>query len=258
MCNPLLLAVAFFLLLVIAVARSGAARALGMRGITFPFGGSIENEDAAAPWRRAVVVIAGVVASYLVPVLFFVLALRLDGTTVYTTEVGVIEGRPAAKAGMASGDRVLRVGGEPVATWEELSRKIGARAAQPTEIVVARGAEDLRFTVLPEGPPGSGKIGVTATPTRIPVSLGAALTTGVARPPKVIREWVEGLLGIISGQSENEVAGPVGMVRAVAKVASSGLASLLYLCGVLLSYVWPAAVIAAIVTVPRRKRSRGS
>ena len=127
---PTLIAV---VLAAVAGARYVAAGALGMRGISLFFGGAIENPQAAAAWRRALVVIAGIVASYLVAASLFSVAFLVGGRALRTTQVTVLEGRPAAEAGMKTGDRVLSVGGAPVVEWADLIAAIEPHAGQPTE-----------------------------------------------------------------------------------------------------------------------------
>src|SRR5262249_1991698 len=93
-----------------AVARWAAARAVGMRGVRFLFGGSIENADAAGPWRRAAVAGAALAASYLVAGVFFTAGALTGAYSVRTTRVEVLPGKPAAEAGMETGDRVVSIG----------------------------------------------------------------------------------------------------------------------------------------------------
>ncbi|QKV75254.1 RIP metalloprotease [Amycolatopsis sp. Hca4] len=53
---------------------------------------------------------------------------------------------PAKSAGLLPGDKVLTVGGKPVATWEEMLTAVQATSG-PTVFEVQRGAERLRLTV---------------------------------------------------------------------------------------------------------------
>ncbi|MGE0548644.1 MAG: RIP metalloprotease RseP [Kofleriaceae bacterium] len=55
--------------------------------------------------------------------------------------VGVIDGQsPAARAGLATGDLVISVDGQPVRTWSEVQRRLG-KVARRTSIVYFRGTE---------------------------------------------------------------------------------------------------------------------
>lgn len=58
---------------------------------------------------------------------------------------------PAAAGGLEAGDRIVSVGGQPVAHWYEFVREIQARPEQRTEIVVERGGDRLTRVVTPDG-----------------------------------------------------------------------------------------------------------
>ncbi|SFW90968.1 M50 family metallopeptidase [Amycolatopsis australiensis] len=54
--------------------------------------------------------------------------------------------RPAEAAGLRAGDKVLSVGGKPVATWQEMLAAVQATSG-PTVFVVQRGGQRLSLTV---------------------------------------------------------------------------------------------------------------
>jgi regulator of sigma E protease len=238
-------------------ARFLVARALGLRGVRF-FGVHVADGEAATLAKRAVVVLAGLVASYSVAVLFFWAALVINGrvvTDVGTTRVTVLPGKPAAEAGMRDGDRISSIGGAPVTKWEEIAAEISKHPDVATEVVVDRGAERLTLTVTPRGEHGKGKIGVAAAQEHHAVGAGEALASALTQPARVNVDTVRGLVEMLTGRTEGELVGPVGIARETARAAKSGAGDLLYLLGILLAYVWPATAIAALVLVPRRARA---
>src|SRR5690606_27349392 len=59
---------------------------------------------------------------------------------VYPPVIGrVVEGEPAAAAGLQAGDRVLAVDGEPIGSWPELVTRVQARPGQPLDLDIERG-----------------------------------------------------------------------------------------------------------------------
>ena len=139
-----------------------AVRALPLGGFVRMLGDDpsapVDPEVAADPdaftskpvWRRALIVVAGPVFNFILPLIV------LFGTAVaYRTEVEssvvgmVLPDGPAAKAGMLPGDRITSVGGTPVATFFDLTHTIGPRGGQVTEIVVDRDGQEKRFTLTP-------------------------------------------------------------------------------------------------------------
>ncbi len=61
----------------------------------------------------------------------------------------VAPGRPAAQAGLKSGDRVLAVNGHTIACWQDLSTGIQAAQGQPVALTVQRQDKQLTLNVQP-------------------------------------------------------------------------------------------------------------
>lgn len=85
-------------------------------------------------------------------VLAFVLALIPSAKFgVISTEIGdVIEGGPAAEAGILKGDIVKAIGGHAVTSWTELQTEVQIVGAKTTEVEVLRGEETLTLTLTPK------------------------------------------------------------------------------------------------------------
>ena len=78
----------------------------------------------------------------------------------------VLAGMPAYKAGIAEGDRILSLDGEPVHTWNEMRAHIVGRADRPILFHLLRGGREIDVTVTPinstGGSGGAGQIGIEA------------------------------------------------------------------------------------------------
>jgi regulator of sigma E protease len=69
---------------------------------------------------------------------------------VLTSQVGrVAPGFPAEAAGLARGDRIVAIDGEPVETWPDMARLIHASPGRAVTLTVQRGEERLQVTVTP-------------------------------------------------------------------------------------------------------------
>jgi regulator of sigma E protease len=62
----------------------------------------------------------------------------------------VMEASPAEQSGIRVGDLILRIGGRPVQTWEELFVAVMPRAERELEVVLRRGLQEVTIQVTPE------------------------------------------------------------------------------------------------------------
>jgi regulator of sigma E protease len=238
-----------------ALARWAAAKGAGMRGVRLLFGGSIENAEAATPWRRAVVAGAALGASYLVAAVVFAGGVLVGGTDVITTEVEVTPGKPAAQAGMQTGDRVVSIGGKPAPAWADVADAVSRHPGEPLEVVVARAGEEKHLTVTPERTAkNKGRIGIVPVHRQEQPGLLSAAWIGLKMPAQVLAAMVETVYSALHSEQEGELMGPGGLVRETQMVARRGAGYVLYFAGALLSYVWPLSAIVSLVSVPRRAR----
>lgn len=110
--------------------------------------------------RRAAIVAAGPAMNLLLGVLLFIviawIGYRIPGYQAETRIGLVVEGMPAERAGIRSGDLIREVGGRPVTDWKELRLELmGSRAGEELPIVLEREGETEEILVVPERPPGA-------------------------------------------------------------------------------------------------------
>jgi regulator of sigma E protease len=195
-------------------ARWLVAVAAGIPGAWLPFRRFDVPSGGAPRWARPAVAVAGPVAAYLLVSLLFIVSIKLAGETSFGTTVDVRPGSPAESAGMRAGDRVLRIEGQPVSTWDDVPRLIRERGgAGPLEVVVERGAAEVTFTVTPSvGVDGQPKIGVVASlpPRTTSIGTGTAIVRGLAGPAVIASESARAVAR--PAPSVTELSGPVGIV----------------------------------------------
>ncbi|MDY0260564.1 MAG: site-2 protease family protein [Desulfovibrio sp.] len=122
-----------------------------------PLGGYValvgEQEDSELPegftreesfslrpaWQRLLVVAAGPVANMLLAwLLCWILAFGW-GTPLLLPQVGgLVENGPAAKAGVQAGDTIVRIDGQPIVAWDDMTRAIARSNGQPLSVVLER------------------------------------------------------------------------------------------------------------------------
>jgi regulator of sigma E protease len=133
----------------------------------------------------------------------------------------VLEGKPAARAGIQPGDTIVAADGRPMRQWQDLLDVLESSAGRPMGIELARKGQRLSFAITPErdtvsGPDGKarevGRIGVgLATDTRsVPYTLGGAIGAGTEATLGACTQIVRTVRGLLSGRvSRREVGGPI-------------------------------------------------
>jgi regulator of sigma E protease len=133
---------------------------------------------------------------------------------------------PADKAGIRKGDVILSVEGAPVEKWTDVGRLIRPRAEMLTEVVVQRGAEELRIGVIPQAnDKGEGILGVMMSEgdTVLSEPLPKAFVRGVERTFSVTGAILQGISQLITGKvSKDNLGGPILIVQEGARSAESG------------------------------------
>jgi regulator of sigma E protease len=105
----------------------------------------------AAPWKRALIALAGPAMNLLIPVaVFFAIAVFTTHEGIAPVVGAVMPGSPADRAGMLAGDRVTAVDGKPVAVFEDLRDLIGGETGRSLRVSVDRGGKPIALSIVPE------------------------------------------------------------------------------------------------------------
>src|SRR6185437_5016916 len=112
-----------------------------------------------------------------------------------------LAGRPAAAAGIKTGDKIVEIGGEKVQEWEQMRDIIASHPNVTIPVVVDRGGERVALQVTPASEQGEGKIGVAmrGTAYKVPVNAKEAGVLAITKPMVVVRDLLIGLGHLITG-----------------------------------------------------------
>ena len=119
-------------------------------------------------WKEILVAVAGpamnlVLATVIAVVLSLVPQAKFGELSAVLSSV--IDGTPAAQAGLKEGDRILSVGGHPIANWSEMQTEVQISGGKETEFVIERGGVTNRIamTAARDEVTGAYYIGATRT-----------------------------------------------------------------------------------------------
>ena len=240
-----------------------------------PFGGFVkiygeEGEGEGDPdsfisqpvWRRFLVVVAGVAMNFLlgwflISAVFSVGArtavddsTRLHASDVAITITGVAKDSPAEKAGLAPGDRLVKIedpqlGILEINTLQKFVEAVDGSRGRQLEFTVLRGSEAFEANVFsrPDPPqvvngcfaPREGPVGIQITETGVVRysffrSIREGLTTSLYISSAVLMA-IGGMLKdvFVSGKVCGDVVGPVGLVDVTSDAVKLGLLNLIQL-----------------------------
>ncbi len=175
---------------------------------------------------------SGSLMNLLLPLLLFSVAFMVPHNVVYG-QVQVDEAvanSPAARAGIVTGDTILKVNGKPVNNIGDLQRNIQLNLGQPVTLLTQRD----EVSVIPrwQPPEGEGAIGVAVrviSPTVVRQSFPfwQAIPMGVRECIETFVLFKNGIISMIIGSVPRVVAGPVGIAQITGEVAQAGLSPLL-------------------------------
>ena len=213
-----------------------------------PLGGFVKmagEEDPKVPrslaskgiGTRLLVLSAGSIMNALLPLLLFSIAFMIPHNLavgqVLVEEVAL--GSPAAIAGIQAGDITLEVNGNPVRNTGDLYRYIQLNLGRETTILVEHSdATTEEVQVIPRWrpPQGQGAIGIAISmPNPTVVSqhypLWEAIPIGAVEYIETFVLFKNGILGMFTGVTPVEIAGPVGIAQMTGEMAKAGVSPLL-------------------------------
>ncbi len=102
-------------------------------------------------WQRALIVLAGPGANFLLAIVLFAVFFLAFGRPVSTNSVAqVMPAGAAARAGFQVGDRVVQADDKTIRTFEDLQFYVQYRGGVPIDFTILRGGKKIHLTARPD------------------------------------------------------------------------------------------------------------
>jgi regulator of sigma E protease len=101
-------------------------------------------------WKRFVIVLCGPLFNFFFALAVFVLGFLVVGQVHLTSDIGEVKpNMPAYNAGLRSGDKIIRLDGNPVTSWKDLPETIRKNPGKPIQVIFIRNGKTYSASVTP-------------------------------------------------------------------------------------------------------------
>ncbi len=183
-------------------------------------------------WARMAVIVAGSVMNFILPVVLFASIFFVVGIDTPSSEpiLGkILADKPAAQAGLLTGDQVVSINGTPIMNWKDFVSTIQNSPDKQLIIRVQRNGSMVEAEVIPKFDAKANKAIVGVMPQIDHYNPGAleSVTLAIDRTISIIGGMVISLGQMITGRIAADVAGPIGVAQMTGEVAQMGLIPLM-------------------------------
>ncbi|MCL5058080.1 MAG: RIP metalloprotease RseP [Actinobacteria bacterium] len=172
--------------------------------------------------QRTGVIIAGPLMNFVLAVVLIAAIFMFYGLPdAPTTRVrDVLEGKPAAVAGIHPGDVITGIGGTRIESWEMLSQAVASSSGKPLDITVNRGGHQVTIkNVIPYSDEGHYRIGIQ--PTLKKANPITALALGTKHTAYTTAQILNLLGQGLIGKTPIQLGGPVQIVATIGEAVKS-------------------------------------
>ena len=197
-------------------------------------------------FKRICIVAAGPTFNLLLALLIFWGLFWVSGTYILQATVGEVRpDSPAGRAGLATGDRILAIDEEMVASWEEMSAVITASEGRALRFQIQRENEIRAVTITPDLTPDKNLfgeeiqryiIGISSAGDVQPLPLGpgAAMLEGVRQTYEITKLTILSIVKLIQGTvSTKTLGGPIMIAEMAGQQAKEGADNLIFFIALL-------------------------
>lgn len=179
--------------------------------------------------QKIAILLAGVTMNILIAVLVSIIVVAITGFPSNTLGE-VTEGSPAEKAGLRAGDKIIEIDGTAIEDWDGVISAIDSdKDGRSLSFVVDRQGQAIERDITPEYVKDEDRY-VVGIVTKYEKDVLRSIPEGVKFAYELGRAFIEAIVQMFrNGVKADDVAGPVGLVRAVDQTSSYGLASYLML-----------------------------
>ncbi|AWI03996.1 RIP metalloprotease RseP [Clostridium drakei] len=207
-------------------------RILPIGGYVKMLGDEGESTDPRAfnnksPLRKLSVVLAGPVMNFILGIVLFAIIAAGKG---YLSPIvdKVVPNQPAAVMGIKSGDKIVKVNGSKILTWEDFVTGVYTSAGKPMDITYIRNGETKSVKVTPVKDTKENRFMVGVYPTAVEKpTIGQSISYGFTETNSLIKQTFSFIKSAFKGKvSKDDFGGPVTIIKLSGAAAKAGILTL--------------------------------
>lgn len=188
-------------------------------------------------WERVIILLAGVTMNILTALIILLLQGLIYGTTEQRSIVGYApEGYPISEAGIEVGDRIIKLNGHRVNTWDKMTLVLNLKNNSDTyEFTVKKTNGEIKtYKISPkiekDEKGNETKVFGVGVGSKVYTGFGNAIKYAFTKLGSIVSTMYLIIASLITGKlGVSALSGPVGMYTIVGESAKVGFQSIMYL-----------------------------
>lgn len=198
-----------------------------------------EKQMTHKKWRqRFMTVIAGILFNFLLAIFIFFIVGLINGVPTETTTVADVSKNSAAfKAGLKSGDKILKINGTKIVSSDHLMLLVQINGKDKMNMTILRDGKEKALQITPKEIKENDQVSYQygfSLKNHLVHDFFSAVKYGFTKMFSLIHQMILIIAYLLLGKlSISSLAGPVGIYTVVDQSAKAGILSLIYLLGFL-------------------------
>ena len=188
--------------------------------------------------QRFMTVIAGILFNFLLAIFIFFIVGLINGVPTETTTVADVSKNSAAfKAGLKSGDKILKINGTKIVSSDHLMLLVQINGKDKMNMTILRDGKEKALQITPKEIKENDQVSYQygfSLKNHLVHDFFSAVKYGFTKMFSLIHQMILIIAYLLLGKlSISSLAGPVGIYTVVDQSAKAGILSLIYLLGFL-------------------------
>ncbi len=198
-----------------------------------------EKQMTHKKWhQRFMTVIAGILFNFLLAIFIFFIVGFINGVPTETTTVADVSKNSAAfKAGLKSGDKILKINGTKIVSSDHLMLLVQINGKDKMNMTILRDGKEKALQITPKEIKENDQVSYQygfSLKNHLVHDFFSAVKYGFTKMFSLIHQMILIIAYLLLGKlSISSLAGPVGIYTVVDQSAKAGILSLIYLLGFL-------------------------